>query len=175
MTEILSNEQIYEKLILHTIPKARKYIWIATADIKDMYVKNGKRMIPFLEILGDFIKEGILVRIIHAKEPGVNFRTDFDKNPVLIKNLERMLCPRNHLKLVIIDGKYAFMGSANLTGAGMGAKSRNRRNFECGILTDDKKMVKEFIDIFDSIWIGTHCKTCGRKEYCAEYEGIIGR
>ena len=109
MMEILSNEQIYEKLILQTIPKARKYIWIATADIKDMYVKNGKRMIPFLNILGDFIKEGILVRIIHAKEPGVNFRTDFDKNPVLIKNLERMLCPRNHLKLVIIDGKYAFM------------------------------------------------------------------
>jgi phosphatidylserine/phosphatidylglycerophosphate/cardiolipin synthase-like enzyme len=50
--------------------------------------------------------------------------------------MERILCPRVHLKSLIIDGRFAYVGSANLTGAGMGAKSDRRRNFESGIITD---------------------------------------
>lgn len=54
----------------------------------------------------------------------------------LIDAMERILCPRVHLKSLIIDGRFAYVGSANLTGAGMGAKSDRRRNFESGIITD---------------------------------------
>ena len=170
MFEILKNEEIYEKIFFNMIPHAKKFIWIATADIKDLYIKNGKTMIPFLNILADYIKKGVLIRIIHAKEPGELFRKDFDKNPVLINGLERMLCPRNHMKLIIVDNKLAFMGSPNLTGAGMGAKSPNRRNFETGIISDDKSTVKEISDIFDNLWIGKFCHKCERKKFCPEFE-----
>lgn len=44
--------------------------------------------------------------------------------------MERMLCPRVHFKCIIVDGVKAYFGSANLTGAGMGAKSEKKRNFE---------------------------------------------
>ena len=168
MMKIIKNEEIYEAIFTEMIPKAKKYIWIATADIKDLHVKAGKTSVPFLDILANKIKENILVRLIHSKEPGPLFRKDFDRNPVLIQGLERMLCPRNHMKLVIVDGHSAFMGSANLTGAGMGMKSKNRRNFETGIITDEKPMVKQFVDIFDELWMGQHCKSCGRKEFCGE-------
>ena len=129
--------------------------------------KNGK-MVPFLEVLSDLIKRGVEVRLIHAKEPGPAFREDFDRYPNLIEGMERILCPRIHLKTVIVDGRFAYTGSANLTGAGMGAKSKKRRNFEAGIITMNPELIDKLMDQFDSIWMGTHCKDCGRKEYCAD-------
>lgn len=68
--------------------------------------------------------------------------------------MERVLCPRVHFKLIIIDTTIAYVGSANLTGAGMGMKSPRKRNFEAGILTDDPEMVEAAIEQFDNVWIG---------------------
>ena len=61
-----------------------------------------------------------------------------------------------------------YVGSANLTGAGMGMKSPKKRNFEAGILTDDPEMLEAAIEQFDNVWIGKFCKGCGRREYCAD-------
>ncbi|MFO7810006.1 MAG: phospholipase D-like domain-containing protein, partial [Candidatus Delongbacteria bacterium] len=135
-TEFLTNKDIYTKVIQEKIPLARKFLWLGTSDLKDLHVKKGSNMVPFLEILSDLIKKDVEIRLIHAKEPGEAFRNDFDKYPFLIKGLERMLCPRVHFKITVVDGIFAYAGSANLTGAGMGAKSDNRRNFENGIITD---------------------------------------
>ncbi len=168
LTEFITNEQIYERVLQGIVLEARKFVWIATADIKDLHVKKGRRMVPFLEILSDLINDGISVRLIHAKEPGPNFRKDFDRYPALFEGLERMLCPRLHFKHVIVDGKHAFAGSANLTGAGMGAKSPTRRNLESGIITSDPAMVKPIMTQFDAVWIGQFCVKCGRKAYCTD-------
>ncbi|MEZ5430208.1 MAG: phospholipase D-like domain-containing protein [Verrucomicrobiales bacterium] len=64
--------------------------------------------------------------MIHAKEPGPRFRKDFDQYPEFVESdlFEQVLCPRMHMKVMIIDGVVAMVGSANLTGAGMGAKAR---------------------------------------------------
>ena len=35
----------------------------------------------FLGLLADLIKKGKEVRLIHAQEPGPNFREDFDRYP----------------------------------------------------------------------------------------------
>lgn len=167
-TEFISDIAIYERVIQEMVIEADRYVWIATADIKDLYVKRGNKMAPFLGVLSDMIEKGISIRLLHAKEPGPRFRKDFDKFPPLIQGLERMLCPRVHFKSVIVDGKRAYTGSANLTGAGMGAKSVNRRNFEAGILTDDPEMMNSIMNQFDQVWVGGHCEPCGRKQYCAD-------
>jgi phosphatidylserine/phosphatidylglycerophosphate/cardiolipin synthase-like enzyme len=83
--------------------------------------------------------------------------------------MERLLCPRVHFKIVIIDGTFAYTGSANLTGAGMGSKSENNRNFENGFITDSEALVNKIMDQYDSVWMGRHCKKCGRKEFCTEH------
>ena len=167
-TEFITDKAIYDCVVQKMVTEANRYLWIGTADIKDMYVKRGNKMIPFLGVLSDLIEKGVSVRLLHAKEPGANFREDFDRFPVLISGLERMLCPRVHFKSVVVDGKRAYTGSANLTGAGMGAKSEHRRNFESGILTDDPLMVKAIMNQFDRVWIGGHCEPCGRREYCPD-------
>ena len=79
-----------------------------------------------------------------------------------------MLCPRVHFKMIIIDFKEVYVGSANLTGAGLGMKSINKRNFETGILTNLPDVVDSAIEQFDKVWMGNHCHTCERKEYCSD-------
>ena len=76
--------------------------------------------------------------------------------------------PEGAFKIIVFDGKEAYIGSSNLTGAGMGMKSGRRRNFEAGILTDDPALVAAAMDHFDSVWAGFRCKDCGRKEYCGD-------
>ena len=65
----------------------------------------------------------------------------------------------------------AYIGSANLTGAGMGMKSESRRNFEAGILTNDPEFVESTINQFDKVWMGAYCKNCGRKDVCIDRIG----
>ena len=62
----------------------------------------------------------------------------------------------------------AYIGSANLTGAGLGMKSSVRRNFEAGILTTDPELVRAAIEQFDTIWMGAFCKKCGREDFCGD-------
>lgn len=170
MIKYITNREIYDEVILDKVPQAQNFLWIATADIKDMYVDKMGRSVPFLEVLSDLTVKGVQIRLIHAKEPGPRFREDFDKYPDLIEGLERILCPRVHFKSVIVDGLFAYSGSANLTGAGLGAKSKKRRNFESGFITDEEVHLNSIMDQFDFVWMGSECDSCDRKQYCAEYK-----
>lgn len=141
MYKFISDNKHYSEVIEHSMQTKQTH-WIGTADIKDLYISNGKTEKSFLGVLSELIGKGVNVSLIHAKEPGQAFREDFDKYKHLAIGLERVLCPRVHFKIIVIDCKTAYIGSANLTGAGMGMKSPNRRNFEAGILTDDPELVE---------------------------------
>jgi phosphatidylserine/phosphatidylglycerophosphate/cardiolipin synthase-like enzyme len=168
-TEFLTDRELYERVIIRAVPTAEEFLWLATSELKDLYVDKGHSMVPFLEVLSDLVDRGVAVRLIHAGEPGPAFREDFDHYPNLIDGMERLLCPRAHIKVVVVDGRFAYSGSANLTGAGIGAKGENRRNFESGIVTTEPGLIEQIMAQFDSIWMGAHCEKCRRKEYCAEY------
>jgi phosphatidylserine/phosphatidylglycerophosphate/cardiolipin synthase-like enzyme len=173
MLKFITDRQIYEEVVCGMIPKATRLLWLATADLKDLHVHKGKGMVPFLEVLSDLVRAKVEIRLLHAKEPGPVFRRDFDRYPSLLKGLERMVCPRVHLKCAVVDGQWAYTGSANLTGAGVGAKSDQRRNFESGIVTTDPAVVAAVMEHFDGIWSGLHCHQCDRKEYCDEHTGML--
>lgn len=166
-TTFISDAEHYSK-VLDAAAKARRTLWIGTADIKDLYVTQGKAEKPFLGVLSDLIGKGVSVRLIHAKEPGQQFRQDFDRYRNLTAGLERVLCPRVHFKIIVIDCRTCYIGSANLTGAGMGMKSPNRRNFEAGILTDDADIVAAAMEEFDNVWRGGMCAKCQRRAFCGD-------
>ena len=148
-TKYIQNEEHYSEVISR-IAKVRNTLWIGTADIKDVYVKQDGDAIPLLGQLAGLLKRGVGVRLTHAKD------------------LERVMCPRVHFKMMIFDLETAYIGSANLTGAGIGMKSSLRRNFEAGILTNDPALVEPAIEQFDTLWMGSHCKKCGRQEFCGD-------
>ena len=69
-TRFLTDREIYESAVLKLVPSARKRLWIATADIKDMYVEKPgltKQMVPFLQILAELLRRGVAVRQLVAK------------------------------------------------------------------------------------------------------------
>lgn len=167
MIQYITNDDHYN-LVLSRVAAVRQTLWIGTADIKDLHVKCGTDTIPFLGVLAQLIRKRVEVRLIHAKEPGPNFREDFDRYPVLASGLERVLCPRVHFKMLVFDCQTVYIGSANLTGAGIGMKGSTTRNFEAGILTDDPQLVAAAINQFDDVWIGRHCKSCNRRKFCGD-------
>ena len=167
MTFYISNTDHYKE-VLSRVQSVKHTLWIGTADIKDLYIEMGKEKKSFLALMAQLIRRSVEVRLIHAKEPDPNFREDFDKYPVLYDRLDRVLCPHVHFKMLVFDGKEVYIGSANLTGAGIGMKTDNKRNFEAGIMTDDTEIVEKAMNQFDEVWIGKHCKTCKRREYCSD-------
>ena len=171
--EFVTDKQTYQKVLLEKVPKASSFLWLGTSDIKDLHVKSGSRVVPFLKVLAGLAKQKVSIRLLHAKEPGKRFQQDFDKYPILIEGMERMHCPRVHFKMIIVDGIFAYCGSANLTGAGIGAKSDNRRNFESGIIATDSGLIREMMGQFDGVWRGDFCSACQRKDFCSQFQEIL--
>lgn len=167
MTEFISDIDHYNS-VLARVAGVKSSLWIGTADIKDLHVKVGSSSQPFLAVIAKLINRGVEIRLIHAKEPGPNFREDFDHYPQLVKGLERVMCPRVHFKILVLDQNVCYVGSANLTGAGIGMKSSNRRNFEAGILSSDPAILNAAIEEFDKVWRGSECRKCQRKQYCSD-------
>lgn len=163
----IADEEHFSRVLALTA-QARRSLWLGTADVKDLHIAAGNGQRPYLGVLADLLGRGVEVRLIHAKEPGPNFRADFDRYPLLSTHLERMLCPRVHFKLIIIDSATCYIGSANLTGAGMGMKSPLRRNFEAGVLTTAPALVHAAMEEFDRVWRGAPCKRCGRRASCPD-------
>lgn len=163
----VADEEHFSRVLEQTT-HARHSLWLGTADIKDLHITRGRSQRPYLEAIAELLERGVEVRLIHAKEPGPLFRADFDRYPILAERLERVLCPRVHFKLIIIDACRCYIGSANLTGAGMGMKSPRRRNFEAGVWTQHPALVQAAMEEFDKIWRGDACSTCGRKKQCPE-------
>ena len=192
MIKYIADKEHYSEVL--TLCAAVKHdLWIGTADLKDLYVaatgagRNPRGVgvaEPFLAVLNRLLRRGVEVRLLHAKEPGENFREDFDRYCHLwggtasslnaedqSNTLQRRLCPRVHFKILVFDCSVAYIGSANLTGAGMGMKGETTRNFEAGILTDEPALVDAAADHLDSVWQGRHCKVCCRKDFCGDRIG----
>ena len=90
MLKYISNS-VHYKEVLSRVQSVKHSLWIGTADIKDLYIDDGKTTMPFLEVLAKLIKRGVAVRLIHAKEPVPNFREDFDRFSILYDGLESAL------------------------------------------------------------------------------------
>ena len=56
--QLLLNEAIYRKVIVELLPQARKFLWIVTADIKDLHVPKGRRLSPCLRFFPIWLKPG---------------------------------------------------------------------------------------------------------------------
>ena len=105
----ITNEELYKQAI-EPVKNARSFVWIGTADIKDLHVPYKGGVHSFLSVLDGLVRKGVAIRLLHAKEPGDNFRNSFDKYPMLWKNMERQLCPRVHFKHIVIDGDLCLYG-----------------------------------------------------------------
>ena len=163
--ELLSGSELYREVVLGKLAHARESVWIATANVKDMHVEG--RSITAL--FSDLAARGVELRILHAELPSRPFRRSFDRKKSLVAGgLDLKICPRVHFKAVIVDGAWAYLGSANLTGAGLGAKAAGRRNFELGFCTEDYDTVDRARALFEGVWSGAECAGCKLRRICPD-------
>jgi phosphatidylserine/phosphatidylglycerophosphate/cardiolipin synthase-like enzyme len=172
---LLIDRDHYERVAL-TLGSARTSVWIATANVKQLMIeapigtrdRARGRYVPILDTLQSLCDRGVSVRLLHATPPSRPFRAELAaRGARLAPPLFQMrACPRVHLKMIAIDGALLYLGSANFTGAGLGAKGDGRRNFEMGILTDDEWMLDEAQKRFEFIWRGGECGACRMRREC---------
>lgn len=161
---IILNEDHFQRVVVGGICAAKSSLLIASANVKDLHIPKGRSAVSIVTRLVELADAGVEVRLLHSGVPSGPFIEELkDISP---HAFEMRRCTRVHMKVVVVDGREMYIGSANLTGAGMGAKSARRRNFEVGAWTTDTEAIDRVADLFDAIWTGTACGDCDRKNYC---------
>lgn len=156
----------FTRIVREGICKAKVSIDIMTADFKAMLVPDGssRRAKSIISIFRKLADKGVEIRILHAGVPSSAALIELKRE--LPHGLTIRRCPRLHSKAAIIDTNRMYLGSANLTGAGLGAKSDGRRNFELGIWTSSSSLIDGVLDQFNTLWEGNACAACKRHDIC---------
>jgi phosphatidylserine/phosphatidylglycerophosphate/cardiolipin synthase-like enzyme len=167
--ELLQGRALYREVVLGKLAHARESVWIATANVKAMFVEQGGQFAPVLELFDALAARGVALRLLHAELPSRPFRAAFDSRERLVRGgLELKVCPRVHFKTVVVDQAWAYVGSANLTGAGLGAKGEHVRNFELGFVTEDFDVIDRVTALYEAVWSGAECRGCRLREICPD-------
>lgn len=190
---LVLNEEHFARVIRDGMASARVSLDIMTADFKAMLIPLSKtrsrgKAHSVVHLFRRLAERGVELRILHAGTPSGPALVELKKallppkpgrrkkssaltilnedGQVRLANLTIRRCPRLHAKAVIIDARAMYLGSANLTGAGLGAKAADKRNFEMGIWTESPSLIERVSDQFNRLWEGHCCTTCRRKDVC---------
>jgi phosphatidylserine/phosphatidylglycerophosphate/cardiolipin synthase-like enzyme len=176
--ELIAGRGHYERVI-QAVLAAHTSVWIATANVKELMVEDGRAApgrrrslrrstyVSVLARLDELAARGVELRLLHAELPSRPFREQLAHHPRLVAGgLALRRCPRVHLKAVIVDGELLYLGSANWTGAGLGAKGTGRRNFELGIVTNDPSLLDQVQSLYERICTGGECAACKLHDVC---------
>jgi len=182
--ELVGGRGHYERVV-RAVMEARRSVWIATANLKELMVED-HRAVPgrrrtarvssrsaaagtyrsILEVFDELAGRGVELRILHATPPSGPFRATLKRRPSLARVLALRACPRVHFKAIVVDGAFVYVGSANWTGAGLGAKGTGRRNFELGFAGSDDGLLDRVQELYDRVWRGAACKGCKLRDVC---------
>lgn len=176
--ELVADREHFEKVVLGGMLKATVSLDIATADFKAMLVPvpgagaSGRGAESIVSHLVRLAERGVEIRLLHAGVPTgpvlrvlAQFQRRARQRP-MAGRLTIRRCPRVHAKAVVIDAAAMYLGSANLTGAGLGAKVEANRNFEWGVWSRSGTLIDAVLDRFNRIWEGDPCRGCGRRDVC---------
>ena len=171
----LITENFYQEVIKR-ICAAKSSIKIMTADFKLFRLKptaaQGKKYkdgTPFMEFLMEKSKKGVSVQII-SSETSMRFQEEVERAYCgeAGNQFSVCFCVRNHAKVVIIDDKIAYVGSANMTRAGLGQPHASPGNFEIGFITEAPEIITSLNNKFSKITTHEFCEGCHRRKDCIE-------
>ena len=165
--ELVVDGEHFRRIVTGGILQARTSVDVMTADFKAMLVPTGgpgRNAPSIVEVFRRLADKGVEIRLLHAGTPSSAALRELKR--ALPTNLTIRRCPRLHAKAVIIDSRGMYLGSANLTGAGLGAKADGKRNFELGVWTESPELIDAVLEQFNALWEGRHCDSCRRKDVC---------
>lgn len=157
-------------------PRLRKSAKMVGAARRERSAKSQGDYVSVFEHFAHLSERGVSVRVLHSGVPSTAFAQELIAHRSLLTRrgsegeptLALRRCPRVHLKTVISDATHVYLGSANWTGAGLGAKGAGRRNFELGMVTDDDHVLDQVQSLYERIWSGRACKGCRLRPQCPQ-------
>lgn len=166
VTRLITNKSHYEEVV-ERICSAKSSIKIMTANFKRFRLEHTEEQAmfygtPFIERLMEKAVQGVSVQII-CSMPSQSFTKewmDYFQQMNNLKLFEYKFCERNHAKVFIFDDKLAYVGSANVTRAGLRQDTSSQLNIEAGILTEDPELVSSIRSFFSEIWNSKWCSEC---------------
>jgi phosphatidylserine/phosphatidylglycerophosphate/cardiolipin synthase-like enzyme len=164
--ELVVDAAHFSRIVRDGILQAKVSIDIMTADFKAMLIPEPRtrRADSIVTHFRKLAQKGVEIRLLHAGVPSSSALRELKRD--LPRGLTIRRCPRLHSKTVILDCRRMYLGSANLTGAGLGAKADGRRNFEMGIWTESSPLIDSVLDQFNLLWEGRECRDCKRRDIC---------
>lgn len=152
-----SGEKMY-KAMIEKFKEAKQYIFLEYFIIQKGIMWNG-----ILEILKDKVKEGIEVRVIYDDIGSINTLSAkyykelqsygikciaFNKYKPMV---DAIFNNRDHRKIAIIDGLFAFTGGINLADEYINVKERFGYWKDTGIMIEGEA-VEAFVALFLEVW-----------------------
>jgi phosphatidylserine/phosphatidylglycerophosphate/cardiolipin synthase-like enzyme len=103
---LLTDEEIYERIMREDIPGARHSVLILTALVKQTTVETEEgEYAPFMKLASDLASRGVAFFLLFAGKPSKPFLASYIKYGQSRRGVNIRLCVRNHMKAVLIDGK----------------------------------------------------------------------
>lgn len=170
-TILITGSNNYD-MVIERVCQAKSTVKIMTANFKRFNLKptaqQGEKYsdgTPFVKYLMAKALQGVSVRII-CSQPSAAFESEWKEyyEQMHPKLFEYRFCARNHAKVIIVDDNTAYIGSANITPAGLGQGIISPGNIEAGILSSDSVLVHEALKLFGNAWEGDYCVKCHRKD-----------
>src|SRR5262245_11917753 len=83
----LEGRDLYEQVVAQGMARAERSVWIATANLKELWIESGRRgrYESILALFSRLAERGVDLRILHAELPSRPFRRAFDRRPPLIR------------------------------------------------------------------------------------------
>lgn len=165
MVELVQNQEHVQKVLSEILNRCRHRLFISTADLKNLHIppdvfriRRRTESSSIVDVFRALCDKGVQIQILHSGIPSGPFLKELKKG--IPENIEIRRCVRIHTKAMIADGRYMYLGSANMTGAGIGARGERRRNFEAGICTDELSMIDDVVDVLEDVFQGGRCAAC---------------
>jgi phosphatidylserine/phosphatidylglycerophosphate/cardiolipin synthase-like enzyme len=170
--ELVVDAQHFARVVRDGISAAQVSIDVMTADFKAMLVPEiggarggrGRSAPSIVQVFRRLADHGVEIRLLHAGVPSAAALRELKRE--LPERLTIRRCPRLHAKAIVVDADRMYLGSANLTGAGLGAKADGRRNFELGVWTTSPPLIDAVMEQFNALWVGYRCESCKRRDVC---------
>ncbi len=149
--------------------KAKTSLIIGTYNSQDLRIPFRGRITSLSEIIRRLVNKDVKVLICLAPiMRSSQFIQTCRSIQDISENLIIRFCRRMHIKTIVVDLEYAYVGSANLSGAGIGLKSVRKRNFELGFVTRESNIIADVAWMFMEIFNGKFCS----KENCHFYQNF---
>ena len=157
-TTFYPSGELAMKAILKKMREAKKYILI------EFFVfKNGKLFDEFFSVLKEKAKEGIEVKLIYDDFGSPDLKYSFAKkmkdfgievrsfNPVTA-NINMSFNYRDHRKIIVIDGEFAFTGGINIGDEYVNLDSKLGHWLDCGIFLEGDAVWSLVVTFFEN-WL----------------------